>query len=283
MSIFFFASDLHGNVSRFEKLFQTIIAESPRAVLLGGDLLPGRGSRADHDFGDFLRDFLVPQLRRLKETMADSFPIIGVIMGNDDARIFESGFREIEAGGFWHYLNNCVVAVDTFLVVGYSFIPPTPFALKDWEKYDVSRYVDPGCTPPDEGIRSVPADYNPRTGTIVRDLDELAGRIEPGRTIVLFHSPPYDTTLDRAGLDGEMIDHVPLDVHVGSIAIRRFIESYQPLLTLHGHVHESTRLTGRWLERLGDTSCFGAAHDGPELALIVFDPAAPGEARRILF
>lgn len=40
--------------------------------------------------------------------------------------------------------------------------------------------------------------------------------------------------------------YAPMDVHVGSIALRRFIEARQPLLTLHGHVHESARLTGSW-------------------------------------
>jgi len=35
---------------------------------------------------------------------------------------------------------------------------------------------------------------------------------------------------------------------VGSIAVRRFIEERQPLLTLHGHIHESARLTGDWRE-----------------------------------
>jgi Icc-related predicted phosphoesterase len=67
------------------------------------------------------------------------------------------------------------------------------------------------------------------------------------------------------------VDHVPLDVHVGSIAIKRFIEERQPLLSLHGHIHEAPRLTGAWRERVGRTHCFTAAHDGPELALVRFD------------
>ena len=78
------------------------------------------------------------------------------------------------------------------------------------------------------------------------------------------------------------MDHAPLDVHVGSIAIRRFIEARQPLVTLHGHVHESARLTGAWQDRIGRTVCLSAAHDGPELALVRFDleqpeAGAPGE------
>jgi Icc-related predicted phosphoesterase len=77
--------------------------------------------------------------------------------------------------------------------------------------------------------------------------------------------------LDYADLDGEMVDHAPVDVHIGSIAIQRFIEHYQPFLTLHGHVHETVRLTGQWREKKGTTYCFTAAHDGPELAVVRFD------------
>jgi Icc-related predicted phosphoesterase len=73
-----------------------------------------------------------------------------------------------------------------------------------------------------------------------------------------------------------------MDVHVGSIAIRRFIEERQPLLTLHGHVHESARLSGSWRDRIGATHCFSAAHDGPELAVVRFDPGKPERAIRPL-
>ena len=88
--------------------------------------------------------------------------------------------------------------------------------------------------------------------------------------------------LDRAALDGRMIDHVPLDVHVGSVAIRKFILSRQPRITLHGHIHESAAITGSWSQQLGDTWCLGAAHRGPELCLVAFDPADPARATRRL-
>jgi Icc-related predicted phosphoesterase len=79
-----------------------------------------------------------------------------------------------------------------------------------------------------------------------------------------------------------MIDNTPLDIHAGSIAIRRFIEKRQPLITLHGHIHESTRITGSWRERLGRTWAFSAAHEGAELALVRFDPTEPEKATRAL-
>ncbi len=119
-----------------------------------------------------------------------------------------------------------------------------------------------------------------RNGTIVADLKRLVDLSPPERTIYLFHSPPYKTALDRAGLDGKSIDHAPLDVHVGSVAIARFIEEKQPRLTLHGHVHESARITGRWRERIGTTDAFSGCHDGMGIALVRFDPECPEEATR---
>ena len=164
------------------------------------------------------------------------------------------------------------VALGPSAVYGYSYIPPTPFLLKDWERYDVSRFVDPGCVSPEDGQHSVAVDMTEeRHATIKDDLDKLAGEEDLAAAVFLFHAPPYETDLDRAALDGKTVDHVPLDLHIGSIAIRRFIETRQPLLTLHGHVHESAGLTGSWQDRIGRTFAFSAAHDGPELAVIRFD------------
>ena len=144
--------------------------------------------------------------------------------------------------------------------------------LKDWERYDVSRYIDPGCIRPERGTFTAPVDQNElKYSTIKKDLERLTDKANLESAIFLFHSPPHMTRLDRAALDGKFIDGVPLDPHVGSIAIRRFIEAGQPLLTMHGHIHESARLTGGWRDKIGRTWLFSAAHDGPELALVKFE------------
>ena len=282
MNRYAFASDLHGRLDRLEKLFEWIRADAPAAVLLGGDLLPGPGAPATAAFDDFVLDYLAPALSELRQAMGARYPRVGAIMGNDDPRAYEDSFRELERLGLWTYLHDRVVQWDGHPVAGYAFVPPTPFRLKDWEKYDVSRYLDPGCLAPTEGARSVEPDYDPRYSTIARDLAALSQRLQPERAIVLFHSPPYRTVLDRAALDSVVVDHVPLDVHVGSIAIRRFIEQVAPAVTLHGHVHESAALTGAWRQQLGRTTLLGAAHAGPELALVVLDPADPSAAERLL-
>ena len=121
-----------------------------------------------------------------------------------------------------------------------------------------------------------------RHATIKSDLARLVGEDDLGNAVFLFHTPPSDTALDRVALDGEKIEHVPLDLHVGSIAVRRLIENRQPLLSLHGHIHESTRITGKWLDRIGRTVMYNGAHDGPELSLIKFDLEAPEHAQRLL-
>ena len=132
-------------------------------------------------------------------------------------------------------------------------------------------------------MRTVPANESEvRYGTIQHDLESLVADRPLDRAIMLFHSPPYKSGLDRAALDGRMVDYVPIDVHVGSIAVARFIAARQPRVTLHGHVHESARMTGEWAVRFGDTCAFSAAHDGPELALVRFDPEDPSAATREL-
>jgi Icc-related predicted phosphoesterase len=279
-----FVADLHGAAGRYAALFAAIRAERPAAVFLGGDLLPsGLAAAVGAADGDFVRDVLARGFSRLRRDLGAAAPRVFLILGNDDGRIEEESVLEAAADGLWEYAHERRIGFGDWTVFGYACVPPTPFALKDWERYDVSRHVDPGCTAPEEGWRTVPAgEGEARDATIREDLEQLAGGADLARAVFLFHAPPYDTRLDRAALDGKAVDHVPLDPHVGSIAIRRFLEARQPLLSLHGHVHESARLTGDWRDRLGHTHCLSAAHDGPELALVRFDLESPRQATREL-
>ncbi|MBE0646105.1 MAG: metallophosphoesterase [Bacteroidetes bacterium] len=282
----FFVSDLHGHQHRYEQLFAAIGRERPDAVLLGGDLLPGAHRATASQFPvvtDFIEDYLAAQLRSLQEELGDEYPRVFLILGNDDPRRVESALLGVEHTALWTYLHGRRDTVGEHPVYGYSYVPPSPFQLKDWERYDVSRYVEPGCISPEEGRRSVPADLSEtRYATIQDDLAALTADADLARAIMLFHAPPYNTALDRAALDGRKIDHAPLDVHVGSVAIRKFILQRQPRITLHGHIHESASITGNWKEQLGECWCYSAAHRGPELALVRFDPNAPENATREL-
>lgn len=281
MSRCLFVTDLHGKLDRYDKLFGIILSEKPDAVFMGGDLLPYAWNKGDD--GGFITSYLEKELGKVRDVLKDSYPRIFAILGNDDGRYEEGEMENGTSAGIWEYVHNRKSPLGRWQVYGYSYIPPTPFRLKDWERYDVSRYVDPGCISPEEGVHSVPvSEDESRHSTIQHDLETLTGEDDVRDAVFLFHSPPYQTNLDRADIDGRTVDHTPMDPHVGSIAIRRFIEERQPLLTLHGHVHESVRLTGSWKDRIGRTVMVSAAHDGAELALVRIDLEDPGSAEREL-
>lgn len=282
----FFTSDLHGRPDRYEKLLGAVRRDRPAGVFLGGDLLPhfmNESWRDETTDGGFVDGFLAPRFDQLRRDLAADYPRIFLILGNDDLYGFAADLEAGRQSGLWSYLHGRSGTFGRHVVYGYNCVPPTPFQLKDWERYDVSRFTDPGCVSPEEGLRT-----DGRTvreaglATISGELEALVGDDDLSDAILLFHCPPHGTRLDRADLEGKFVDHAPLDPHVGSIAIRRLIESKQPLLSLHGHVHESTRLTGAWREELGRTTAFNGAHHGPELALIRFDTDDLGAATREL-
>jgi len=99
--------------------------------------------------------------------------------------------------------------------------------------------------------------------------EEMANRIgalvarlrDPEHAVFNFHCPPYGTHLDQAPvLDAELrprVDATGLKVGpVGSTSVRASIEEAQPLLGLHGHVHESPGA-----QRLGSTLCINPGSD----------------------
>ncbi|MBS1878015.1 MAG: metallophosphoesterase [Actinobacteria bacterium] len=78
---------------------------------------------------------------------------------------------------------------------------------------------------------------------LAEKIQRLAGEIDDMSNAVFnIHVPPYDSGLDSAP---ELTDDFSVrnagvtSVPVGSTAVREAIEEYQPLLSLHGHIHES--------------------------------------------
>jgi Icc-related predicted phosphoesterase len=285
MKLSYFVSDLHGSTGKYGRLFDFMKENPPELLFLGGDLLPSGENL--HRYGndsetDFIDGFLIPEFHELKRALGGAYPDVLLILGNDDPMINEAKFIN-NSDDLWHYVHNRKYEKEDLSIFGYSFVPPTPFMLKDWEKYDVSRFTDTGSISPEEGFRTVPLEKNRiKYSTIQKDLEELTKGSDLKKSIFLFHSPPYKTNLDKADLEGKFIDHVPLDPNVGSIAIRRFIEAQQPLLTLHGHIHESSQLTGSWKDNIGNTICYSAAFRGEQTAIVRFDVNDLDLSERIL-
>lgn len=72
-------------------------------------------------------------------------------------------------------------------------------------------------------------------------LEELVGKVQDkSNAIFNFHAPPFGFGLDLAPeLDENLTQAADRKIHVGSKAVAKMIEKYQPLLGLHGHIHES--------------------------------------------
>jgi hypothetical protein len=72
-------------------------------------------------------------------------------------------------------------------------------------------------------------------------LEALIAQVKDrSKAIFNFHVPPYGYALDLAPeLSANLVQAADRKVHVGSRAVARMIEKYQPLLGLHGHIHES--------------------------------------------
>jgi hypothetical protein len=69
-------------------------------------------------------------------------------------------------------------------------------------------------------------------------------------SIFNFHAPPYGYALDLAPeLSKELIQALDRKIHVGSKAVAKMIQKYQPFLSLHGHIHES-----RGIQKVGKTT-----------------------------
>jgi uncharacterized protein len=80
-----------------------------------------------------------------------------------------------------------------------------------------------------------------------------AGLKDPERAVFNFHCPPHSTNLDAAPkLDANLKPLYEggnmMVAPAGSRATRALIERYQPVLSLHGHIHES-----RASQKLGRT------------------------------
>jgi Icc-related predicted phosphoesterase len=132
--------------------------------------------------------------------------------GNDD--IFDID-PILEASSCVTFAEGKVLDLDGFSMVSMGWTNPTP-----WDTH-----------------REAPEDE------LAAKIDTVASQVpDLGRAIFNFHAPPYGTGLDEApALDANLrpTHGGAVMKPVGSTAVRDAITRYQPLLSVHGHIHES--------------------------------------------
>jgi len=277
LSEWFYTSDLHGQGALYEQVLALGATRRPSAVLLGGDLCPHDASRDGvQSQRVFLEGFLIEFARRLRDAVPGVELLL--LMGNDDwaanADCLDHGH-----GTLWRVLHERSASVEGRAVAGISWVPITPFGLKDWERWDDGGEEQPlrldGVTSRTGAITPLCFDATRRSPTIAESLSALAATVAAPETIFVSHSPPRDTRCDLIGARR----------HVGSRALRQFIEHYQPPLVLTGHIHESPRVSQSYRDSIGRTVVVNPGQFGTSrLAGVWFDPADPaGTLRHTLY
>ena len=139
-----------------------------------------------------------------------------VMPGNDDDYEIDDVIRSFGDRGIVWCLDQ-VVQVLGIPMISLDYVNPTP-----WD------------TPREDSDK----------GIAKRIKMLVAGLADPSQAIFNFHAPPYGTMLDLAPELGGDLKPVTVAgqvnfIHVGSKAVAEAIEKYQPLIGLHGHIHEA--------------------------------------------
>ncbi len=247
-----FTSDLHGEIYLYHELLSLAASTSPEIIVMGGDLLPSfpptkRYEDMVPNQKTFIDQFLSSFLKRVLDDT--SVRQIFLISGNWDlsySYLFKRPMENVID------LNQTSSLLENgYELIGYPFVPPTPFRPKDFEKMDDRKALWPPQKNPSyilSGDLLTPIDpylYLRGRETIEEDLDHLPRLLDPKKTVYVMHSPPLGTRLDL----------IQGGNSAGSRSIKAFIERNQPLLTLHGHIHEAPELSGAYVDRIGETLC----------------------------
>lgn len=268
-----FSSDLHGNAKQYKLLFKKAESIKAETIIIGGDVSPKGTYGSILDQKIFLKNEFMSLVTRYNSKKKYN---ILIILGNDDWASGADVLKEYD-GKLLHLFHNKKVTFGGTNFVGYSFVPITPFGIKDWEKWDTKSQSAQninlfGVKSNGDEMEEFSFNSFDRSDSIENDLKKMVKISKPKKTIYVFHSPPFNTKVDR----------IYPDIHIGSKAIRQFILKNQPPLSLHGHVHEAVDISGSFTDRLKKTICasVGNYYFKPELAVLIFDTKNIKDIRR---
>lgn len=190
----------------------------------------------------FISTYLRESLKKFKE--ANPKVQVCLILGNDDVVEVKSEIQALQNENLLIYLEQNVVQLDKKLfLAGYPYVRPSRGNFYDgWQKNE---------------------------SAIAKDLEALAQLSEPENTIYLCHTPPFGGSLDIASNKE----------HLGSVALKEFIEKYRPRAVLSGHTHEAHLMSGKVQETYGRTICYnvGGNHSRKELKAVIINLENPQE------
>ena len=261
MGPFLYVTDLHGNRPKYERTLSLARETGAWLVVNGGDMFPH--GRMQEDRAAFLREFLDPHLAKYQAAGIRYFGI----PANDDLRAHDAQFDAIcSRYSLVENLAGRKVPAGSYEFIGFNLVTDFPFRLKDRARMDSGEFVFPeqyggAIFSRPGGWEEIPdwEAYARALPTIEEELAALPAPEDPARAVYVIHGPPAGLGLDvaRGGKP------------VGSPATTRFLETVQPLLSLHGHIHESPEESGVWMSRVGKTVCLQPGQSIRGLSVVV--------------
>jgi Icc-related predicted phosphoesterase len=232
---FIFVSDLHSNKAHFIELERLIYLNKPDILIIGGDIF-AYSSKAEPQL-EFAKEYLSQFIIKI------NIPIY-IIPGNCDKPQAINYLKRICSDGALKFLTLEGEKLNNIEFIGYNYTPPNPFKIKDWERKDLKEdyiVLEGTCllSNSSDKLNIVANDFLNYLPSIEEDLSQLNNK----KSIWVMHAPPF----------GGILDKNYANACAGSKGIRKSIERVQPILTLHGHIHEAPYMSNKWSERIGNT------------------------------
>ncbi|MFQ5819173.1 MAG: metallophosphoesterase [Candidatus Heimdallarchaeota archaeon] len=272
----FFVTDLHGSDRCFRKLLNAADAYKAKILICGGDLTGKQIIPIMEQDGKYFARFLGEELTLTSQTELDTLVnrirVVGYypyITGADevnqirnDPQKMEEIFKKLimESVAEWVRLaeerlqntdvqlyiqpgNDDHYDIDPILNESEYIINPNAKIVQINPNHEMISLGYSNITP-----WNCPRDI-PEEELAVK-IEELASQVSNMKSAIFnIHVPPYGSLIDEAPkLDETLKPQLlpggePEMVPTGSTAVRTTIETHQPLLGLHGHIHESKGFT----------------------------------------
>ena len=259
-------SDIHQMISKWKDLVKTCQKEKFDVVAIAGDLLP----KDTYITGQLP---FIKHLRKYAKQIQDTGAKVIIALGNDDNQNIIPEMTKAHDEGLWYYVPEKIVEIDGYEFACMPYVPDYPFGYKYWcrgeskecLRIDPQQFTDPVVVNKNnefEIIKDYPS-YLKQNKTIWDSLTDTAKLVKNiNKSIWLIHAPPANLNLDVCSHGAK----------VGSYSVLKFIKEYQPLLTIHGHIHESPEYNGhQWKHTENNTLCIQGGQVGFKLHYSTID------------
>lgn len=243
-------SDIHQASSKWKDLVKICQNTQFDIIAIAGDLFPKDTSITGQ--ATFLPK-IIKYANKIKETGAK----LVLMLGNDDNQRIVPMMENADKDGLLYFVSDRVIEIDGQEFVGMPYVPDYPFGYKFWCRGETNdnlgispvQYCDPLLINEDNKMITI-QDYSAylrekkKIWDVLTDLKDKVKNMS--KSIWLIHAPPANLNLDVCASGHR----------VGSQAVLKFIKENQPLLSIHGHIHESPNYNGYvWFNRVDKTIC----------------------------